>query len=132
MHEINANGDILQPFKNQEEDSKVLPVLALNEVFVGETISSRVSHLQMRLNGSIEQTSIKCSGVCVCTGTGSTSWHLSINRLPAQSIAELLKILDIKRPDDNENFPEEISDWYNKNLIFKPGRYYTYDTYLHK
>ncbi|RZB39697.1 NAD kinase 2, mitochondrial [Asbolus verrucosus] len=121
LHEIDANCDLLNPFSKTDtkNNGKVLPVLALNEVFVGETISARVSHLQMRLNGSVEQTNMKCSGVCVCTGTGSTSWHLSINRLPTQSVAELLKLVDVKSSENRDELAAAIADRYNKNLIFR-------------
>ncbi|XP_044264697.1 NAD kinase 2, mitochondrial [Tribolium madens] len=123
---ISQKGDIVPKCLHEIEDNfgkiqgKILPVLALNEVFVGESISSRVSHLQMRLNGSVEQTGIKCSGVCVCTGTGSTSWHLSINRLPVQSVAELLKLVEVKSGEERDVLAAKIADCYNKNLVFRP------------
>lgn len=62
---------------------------------------------------------MKCSGVCICTGTGSTSWHLSINRLPVQSVAELLRLAGGE--ENLEKNAAEIADLYNKNLIFQPG-----------
>ncbi|XP_048523389.1 NAD kinase 2, mitochondrial isoform X2 [Dendroctonus ponderosae] len=102
----------------KEKVSKVLPCLALNEVFVGETLSARVSHLQMRLNGSTENTNLKCSGICISTGTGSTSWHLSINRLPVQNVAELLRLIDIDPTEGKDSLATVLSDIYNKNLIF--------------
>lgn len=58
-------------------DSKVrntLPYLALNEVFIGETMSARVSHLQIAKDDNALLTKTKSSGLCVSTGTGSTSW----------------------------------------------------------
>ncbi|ERL90205.1 hypothetical protein D910_07559 [Dendroctonus ponderosae] len=87
-------------------------------VFVGETLSARVSHLQMRLNGSTENTNLKCSGICISTGTGSTSWHLSINRLPVQNVAELLRLIDIDPTEGKDSLATVLSDIYNKNLIF--------------
>ncbi|KAL1513999.1 hypothetical protein ABEB36_003330 [Hypothenemus hampei] len=102
----------------KEEETKVLPCLALNEVFMGETLSARVSHLRLRLNGSTENTNLKCSGICVSTGTGSTSWHLSINRLPVQNVAELLRLIDIDPTEGKDSLATVLSDIYNKNLIF--------------
>ncbi|KAJ8970749.1 hypothetical protein NQ317_016494 [Molorchus minor] len=99
---------------------KILPVLALNEVFMGEKLAAKVSHLQMRLNGSTQMTNLKCSGICVSTGTGSTSWHLSINRLPAQSVAELLRLIDIDATEGKDSLATILSEIYNKNLIFPP------------
>ncbi|CAH0550733.1 unnamed protein product [Brassicogethes aeneus] len=103
-----------------EGSYKVLPVLALNEVFIGETLSARVSHLHMRLNNNINTTNLKCSGLCVSTGTGSTSWHLSINRLPTQTVAELLRLIDVETTENKDNLAATLSDIYNKNLIFNP------------
>lgn len=103
-----------------ENTPKVLPCLALNEVFMGESLSARVSHLQLRLNGSTEITNLKSSGICVCTGTGSTSWHLSINRLPVQNVAELLRLIDIEPTEGKDSLATVLSDIYNKNLVFSP------------
>lgn len=53
---------------------RAVPYLALNEVFIGETLAARVSYLQLKVD-DYKETSTKCSGLCVSTGTGSTSWH---------------------------------------------------------
>lgn len=53
---------------------RILPYLALNEVFIGETLSARVSNLQLKVDDTNYLTKTKCSGLCVSTGTGSTSW----------------------------------------------------------
>lgn len=53
---------------------RVIPYLALNEVFIGETLAARVSFLRLKVD-DYKETSTKCSGLCVSTGTGSTSWH---------------------------------------------------------
>lgn len=76
----------------------------------------------MWLNGEKHQTFMKCSGLCICTGTGSTSWHLSINRLPVQSVAELLSFLDIKATEGKDSLATVLAKMYNKNLIFAPGK----------
>ncbi|XP_066143092.1 NAD kinase 2, mitochondrial isoform X2 [Euwallacea fornicatus] len=107
-------------FIAKDQTPNILPILALNEVFMGETFSARVSHLQMRLNGSTENTNLKCSGVCISTGTGSTSWHLSINRLPVQNVAELLRLIDIEPTEGKDSLATVLSDIYNKNLVFRP------------
>ncbi|KAJ8925346.1 hypothetical protein NQ315_009176 [Exocentrus adspersus] len=114
-----VEGDCICPIRLNKAGKNVLPVLALNEVFMGETLSARVSHLKLRLNGSMELTNIKCSGICVATGTGSTSWHLSINRLPVQSVAELLRLIDIDATEGKDSLATVLADIYNKNLIFQ-------------
>lgn len=95
-------------------------------MFIGESLSARVSHLEMWLNGEENPFNIKCSGLCVSSGTGSTSWHLSINRLPTQSVAELLRLLDIEPTEDKDSLATVLADIYNKNLIFDPGKFLIY------
>lgn len=58
----------------QARVKRVIPYLALNEVFIGETLAARVSFLRLKVD-DYKETSTKCSGLCVSTGTGSTSWH---------------------------------------------------------
>ncbi|KAF7281830.1 hypothetical protein GWI33_004230 [Rhynchophorus ferrugineus] len=116
LHGCEIGTSIMKPLIIGE----ALQYLALNEVFVGETLSARVSHIQMRLNGSTENTNLKCSGICISTGTGSTSWHLSINRLPVQNVAELLRLLDIDPTEGKDSLATVLADIYNKNLIFAP------------
>lgn len=53
---------------------RVIPYLALNEIFIGETLAARVSYLHLKVD-DYKDTTTKCSGLCVSTGTGSTSWH---------------------------------------------------------
>ncbi|XP_014662053.1 PREDICTED: NAD kinase 2, mitochondrial-like [Priapulus caudatus] len=89
----------LQSLQEQEEHegapvpstSVVLPVRVLNEVFLGESLSSRVSYYEVSVDNwpSIKQ---KSSGLTVSTGTGSSSWHFNINRLTAQSAEQILRI----------------------------------------
>ncbi|KAF5290923.1 hypothetical protein FQR65_LT11505 [Abscondita terminalis] len=98
-------------------ESEILPILALNEVFIGESLSARVSYLEIRLNDSKTVTNMKCSGLCVATGTGSTSWHLSINRIPQEYIRN---ILEFARSNNVVDKSKEVSELYNKNLIFRP------------
>uniref|UniRef100_A0A6A7FUK4 NAD kinase 2, mitochondrial n=1 Tax=Hirondellea gigas TaxID=1518452 RepID=A0A6A7FUK4_9CRUS len=75
----------------KELDIRVLPVLALNEVFIGECVSARVSYLELKFDGS-EPIKQKCSGLIVSTGTGSTSWTYNVNKLTEQSMEQILNI----------------------------------------
>ncbi|CAK5064603.1 unnamed protein product [Meloidogyne enterolobii] len=36
----------------------------------------------------------KSSGMTICTGTGSSSWHFNINRMTEQTIEEVLSVID--------------------------------------
>lgn len=56
---------------------RILPYLALNEVFIGETQSARVSHLHLQIDNQNILNKTKSSGLCVSTGTGSSSWLTS-------------------------------------------------------
>ncbi|XP_018332904.1 NAD kinase 2, mitochondrial [Agrilus planipennis] len=107
-------------YKYAEDMGTILPFLALNEVFIGESLAAKVSHLEMYLNDSEESTNLKSSGLCVCTGTGSTSWHMSINRIPVQTVAELLRLMDIEATEDKDSLATVLADIYNQNLLFNP------------
>lgn len=105
---------------NTELVTTVLPFLALNEVFIGESVTSRVSQLQLKIDES-DWTHTKSSGLCVTTGTGSTSWHYSINCLRTHSVLEVMKILsqEFNVPlDTSLEKAREVAESYNQRLIF--------------
>ncbi|KAJ0170217.1 hypothetical protein K1T71_014145 [Dendrolimus kikuchii] len=121
-----ANSPMSQE-KTSEENrpqmaTKVLPFLALNEVFIGESVTSRVSLLRLQIDNG-KWTHTKSSGLCVTTGTGSTSWHFSINCLRSHSVLELMKILkeecDVKLDTTIEK-AREVAERYNEKLMFAP------------
>uniref|UniRef100_A0A1B6LJF1 NAD(+) kinase n=1 Tax=Graphocephala atropunctata TaxID=36148 RepID=A0A1B6LJF1_9HEMI len=95
--------------------SPLQPALALNEVFVGESLSAQVSYMEMRLQPRGEVTKVKSSGLCVSTGTGSTSWHLSMNRITSHGVQEILRCAGVPAADYNI-----IADKYNHSLLFDP------------
>ncbi|XP_064112115.1 NAD kinase 2, mitochondrial-like isoform X2 [Macrobrachium nipponense] len=99
---------------------RVLPVLALNEVFIGECVSARVSYLELSFDGSkgIKQ---KCSGLIASTGTGSTSWTYNVNKLTEQNMEEILTIVKeetgFKIRDSDPLFVRKITNKFNEMLI---------------
>jgi NAD+ kinase len=93
----------------------------LFQVFIGETLSARVSHLHIRPNTTQKITKTKSSGLCVSTGTGSTSWHTSINRLSKKNVEDLLGILKGNSGGLDGVDAEQISEEYNRRLVFQPG-----------
>uniref|UniRef100_A0A336M694 NAD kinase 2, mitochondrial n=1 Tax=Culicoides sonorensis TaxID=179676 RepID=A0A336M694_CULSO len=105
---------------HHKDTKRMLPYLALNEVFIGETVSARVSHLHLRIDNEEKVTKTKSSGLCVSTGTGSTSWHTSINRLTKKNVQELLDILKKQASILNGVDPAKIADEFNNNLVFPP------------
>lgn len=102
--------------------TKVLPFLALNEVFIGESVTSRVSLLRLQIDNG-KWTHTKSSGLCVTTGTGSTSWHFSINCLRTHSVLELTRILAEEygvKVDTSLEKAREVAERYNQKLMFAP------------
>jgi len=94
--------------------SKVIPWLAVNEVFIAESLMSRVTNLVLEV-ADHKPTKVKCSGLCVTTGTGSTSWNFSINRLSTYHVHKLLTM--IGHPLTNLT---EITRKFNETLSFPP------------
>ncbi|XP_023134295.2 NAD kinase 2, mitochondrial isoform X1 [Amphiprion ocellaris] len=116
----------------------LLPIRSLNEIFIGESLSSRVKlksfnpHVNLLLHrASYYEISVddgpwekqKSSGLSICTGTGSKAWSYNINKLAEQAVEEVLKIgksqagLDIPL---NREFIEKVTDKYNESLVFSP------------
>lgn len=98
------------------------------QVFIGETLSARVSHLHIRPSTTQVITKTKSSGLCVSTGTGSTSWHTSINRLSKKNVDDLLNILKDSTAM-GEIDAEQISEEYNRRLVFEPGEKICYSEF---
>ncbi|XP_056146499.1 NAD kinase 2, mitochondrial isoform X1 [Lampris incognitus] len=100
----------------------LLPVRSLNEIFIGESLSSRASYYEISVDdGPWEKQ--KSSGLSICTGTGSKAWSYNINKLVEQAVADVLKIgksqtgLDIPL---NHAFIEKVTEEYNQSLVFSP------------
>ncbi|XP_045923173.1 NAD kinase 2, mitochondrial isoform X1 [Micropterus dolomieu] len=100
----------------------LLPIRSLNEIFIGESLSSRASYYEISVDdGPWEKQ--KSSGLSICTGTGSKAWSYNINKLVEQAVEDILKIgksqtgLDIPL---NPDFIEKVTDEYNESLVFSP------------
>lgn len=98
----------------------------LIKVFIGEALSARVSHLQLALDNSDFINKTKCSGLCVSTGTGSTSWHTSINRITSEDVKDLLDILPGYFGKQLDTNLDKIADQFNDRLLFSPGWRYDF------
>ncbi|XP_011874939.1 PREDICTED: NAD kinase 2, mitochondrial [Vollenhovia emeryi] len=94
-----------------------LPWLALNEVFMGETLSARTSSLLIKFDEDKEYKKVKGSGLCVSTGTGSTSWYKSIHSLNHQTVRDILSFVDTKRQFTNDEI-NTICSTFNSSLRF--------------
>lgn len=121
--------DGLEPNSTRAESPRVkkrrvLPFRSLNEVFVGESLSSRVSYYEFSTNGS-PKAKLKSSGVTICTGTGSTSWYFNTNKVTPQCVQNLFNIINDELgqnlPDSDLNVIQKVTDRFNTSLIFDPS-----------
>ncbi|UYV62621.1 NADK2 [Cordylochernes scorpioides] len=114
-------------FQSQSEDSRppvrrfTLPIRALNEVFVGESLSSRVSYYELSVD-STARVKMKSSGLTVCTGTGSTSWYFNINKVTPQCVRHIFRLVNeetgSKLPIKEVSLAEKIASRFNSSLRF--------------
>lgn len=96
-------------------NNMTIPIMALNDVFIGERAASMVTNLEIaykfpenpnidssesdsdRLNrfndGWQEHHSQKNSGLIICTGTGSTGWSKSSNYICAETMRTVIEKL---------------------------------------
>ncbi|XP_074138752.1 NAD kinase 2, mitochondrial isoform X4 [Sminthopsis crassicaudata] len=122
----------------------LLPVRALNEVFIGESLSSRMSHswtvavdsvrrgiTTLKGLASYYEISVddgpwekqKSSGLNLCTGTGSKAWSYNINRVATQAVEDVLKIAKEQANLDfplNKELVEKVTNEYNESLLYSP------------
>uniref|UniRef100_A0AAY4E3C8 NAD kinase 2, mitochondrial n=1 Tax=Denticeps clupeoides TaxID=299321 RepID=A0AAY4E3C8_9TELE len=102
----------------------LLPVRGLNEIFIGESLSSRMKYKSFNPHvtlsphrASYYEISVddgpwekqKSSGLSICTGTGSKAWSYNINKLVEQAVEDVLKIGSLW-----------VERMYNESLIFSP------------
>ncbi|XP_014235737.1 NAD kinase 2, mitochondrial isoform X1 [Trichogramma pretiosum] len=101
--------------KGKLPKTRRIPWLALNEVFIGESLSARISILHIGANGGKLQ-KVKSSGMCVSTGTGSTSWYRAINCLNPQVVQDVLSSAGLK--DQTNSDIEKICSDFNSKIQF--------------
>lgn len=120
--------DCDHPFKEtsaskQQEYTRTLPILALNEIYIGESLSSRVSYLEIQLDKEPVFKS-RNSGLCISTGTGSTSWIFNINKLTHHAVESLLRItFETTRFPLNwkdQKLVESVTSKFNNQLVHDP------------
>ncbi|CAK9800174.1 NAD kinase 2, mitochondrial [Anthophora plagiata] len=94
-----------------------LPWLALNEVFIAETLCARTSSLLLKFDKEDDYHFVKSSGLCVSTGTGSTSWYKSINSVSPQIVQDILSLVNEKREFSSKDI-ENICITFNNSLNY--------------
>ncbi|CAN0338368.1 unnamed protein product [Bubo scandiacus] len=148
--EQHSRAHINERFQDQRSDISgphLLPVRALNEVFIGESLSSRyaVCSVLFRENfksckpsfkfslhrASYYEISVddgpwekqKSSGLNVCTGTGSKAWSYNINKVAHQAVEEILKIAkkhgSLNMPL-NAELVQKVTNDFNESLLYSP------------
>lgn len=95
-------------------------MLALNEVFIGDKMPGRTSELECKFDGN-SPIKIKSSGLCISTGTGSSAWSYSLNKI---SIDEVRRILELNKCFVSEQECIELVNEYNKALVYSPDSEY--------
>ncbi|XP_025032490.1 NAD kinase 2, mitochondrial isoform X3 [Python bivittatus] len=111
-----------QDQRSQISEPHLLPVRSLNEVFIGESLSSRASYYEISVDdGPWEKQ--KSSGLNICTGTGSKAWSFNINKIANQAVEEILKIAksyeSLKLPL-NKELIQKVTNGYNESLLYSP------------
>lgn len=76
----------------------------------------------MATDGNETFTKTKSSGLCVSTGTGSTSWLTSTNRLSVKNVKTLMEIIESKNGSLHNVNPSSVCKEYNDRLVFSPGK----------
>ncbi|XP_039246664.1 NAD kinase 2, mitochondrial isoform X4 [Pipra filicauda] len=123
--EQHSRAHINERFQDQGSDISgphLLPVRALNEVFIGESLSSRASYYEISVDdGPWEKQ--KSSGLNVCTGTGSKAWSYNINKVAHQAVEEILKIAKKRGSLDmplNTDLVQKVTNDFNESLLYSP------------
>ncbi|KAL5106345.1 NAD kinase 2 mitochondrial [Taenia crassiceps] len=93
----------------------LLPVRALNDVFISACLSARVSHYEVSVDEAVAVPQ-KSSGLLVCTGTGSSSWYRSLHQVDVHLVARLLSLASASNSDDAT--AAEVAARFNSDLIF--------------
>jgi len=121
MNETGVDHPFKEPLDGKPEVSRTLPILALNEIYIGESLSSRVSYLEVQVDREPIFKS-RNSGLCLSTGTGSTSWIFNINKLTHHAVETLIKIIfeTTRFPLNWKDFKlvEAVTSKFNNMLVY--------------
>lgn len=98
---------------------KELKERVLNEIFVGEQLSARVSRYELSVDNN-KPLKYKSSGLTVCTGTGSTAWYFNSNKMTPQQVKTVLEVTNTKINTNDKNLVDDIMQQCNEKLLFHP------------
>lgn len=80
-------------------------------------MSARISTLHFNDGNTDQFRKIKCSGICVATGTGSTSWFRTIRSLSPKVVKEVLHKANCEHNYTNKDI-EKICFDFNSGLQY--------------
>lgn len=109
-------------------------------MYLGECVSARVSYFEVStdLTPQGEKLKTKNAGICVATGTGSTSWSYNISKISPQTVRELMNLVDSELKAElakcsnpilnqvgslslsSSSVVDRITKKYNNHLFFSP------------
>lgn len=75
---------------NAEGEETLLPHPVLNEVLLSALDPAKPSILDVGIEDQVREV-VRCSGIIVSTGTGSTAWFDSVTRVHADVVEEVLR-----------------------------------------
>uniref|UniRef100_A0A8C0HK88 NAD kinase 2, mitochondrial n=1 Tax=Buteo japonicus TaxID=224669 RepID=A0A8C0HK88_9AVES len=120
--EQHSRAHISERFQDQRADISgphLLPVRALNEVFIGESLSSRASYYEISVDdGPWEKQ--KSSGLNVCTGTGSKFIERYTYLIGALSLGSTAKKHGSLTMPLNTELVQKVTNDYNESLLYSP------------
>lgn len=88
------------------------------QVFMSEFVAARTITLTVEVDDE-ETFTVRSSGMCVCTGSGSRSWFRTMNLKTAETVRVLVTIATGKILNAKES--NELLRKYHNNLLFSPG-----------
>ena len=93
-----------------------LPIFALNELLLSVRDPAKASIMDVGID-NLEREKVRCSGIIVCTGTGSTAWYESAIKVHADTVEQVLQAANV---DSTSVIDAEIVGRINSAIKFKP------------
>lgn len=87
---------------------------------MAEVFAAKMSTLLIKFDDEENFYRIKSSGICISTGTGSTSWYKAINAISPQLVRQIFGLLDNNKNYTNADI-NDICCKFNNSLHFNPG-----------
>ncbi|KAM7536504.1 hypothetical protein Aperf_G00000084821 [Anoplocephala perfoliata] len=110
-----------------ESPTYLLPFRSLNDVFISACMAARVARYEISIDDG-KPSNQKSSGLLVCTGTGSSSWHRSLHQVDTDLVARILALASdplasVATPATSSSYSELaafVAERYNSTLLFPP------------